>query len=261
MEPRRPRNQLSAAGFCPGTSRRLWLGIVIAWIAIAALPVTAATRAIIVVGLTADEEHAERLLRQAETAQRGFLARGIRHENISLLAPVKDAPVKRDAVLSALRGIAAADNDETWIILLGHSAIGRGGQPAFQVSGPRLTADDLATALGRLPGKKFVVIATANCGGFLPPLLALPQVEAVAATADKGEINEPRFAEAWTEILLAQPQADFATLVSETVRTVGQLYAKKSLALAEHAQLIDRATGKIIDTAASRAEPPATTPP
>lgn len=226
-----------------------------------ALPVTAATRALIVVGLGADEAHAVRLLEQAETAQRGFLARGLRPGDIRLLAPVQDAPVKRDAVLSALRGTDAAANDETWIILLGHSALGRGGQPAFQVSGPRLTADDLATALGRLPGKKFVVIATANSGGFLPPLLALAQVEAVAATADKGEINEPRFAEAWTVALLAQPQAEFATLAAEAVRTVGQIYAKKSLALAEHAQLIDRATGKIIDAPASRAEPPATTPP
>lgn len=240
-------DQLPTTGIYPVTLRRLWLGVMIAWMGTVTVPTVAATRAIIVVGLATDDEQADRLAGQAEAAQRGFLARGIGSADIRLLVPVKGVPVKRDAVLAALRATGAVPDDETWVLLLGHSAVGRGGQPAFQVSGPRLTADDLATALGQLPGKKFVVIATANSGGFLPPLLAVPQVEAVAATTDSGEINEPRFGDAWTETLLAQPRAEFAALVTEAVRTVGQRYTQNSLAVAEHAQLIDRVAGKIVD--------------
>ena len=261
MEPRHPNAQLTPLEF--GLAR-LWpfrLVIIVAWIVALGLPAIAATRAIIVVGLATDEKQADRFRGQAEAAQRGFLARGLPAAGIKLLVPARDTLVRRDAVLAALHLTGAEVSDETWILLLGHSALGRAGQPAFQVSGPRLTADDLATALGQLPGKKFVVIATANSGGFLAPLLVVPQVEAVAATADTGEINEPRFAEAWTDALIAQPRAEFTTLAAEAVRTVGRRYAQKSLALAEHAQLIDRAAGKIVDVPVSRAESPAATPP
>src|SRR5690606_9177766 len=140
----------------------------------------------------------------------------------------------------------AGADDETWLVLLG-SATTRSGEPSFQVSGPRLSATDLASAVNALPGRKFVVVATTASGGFLPPLLALPEVEAVAATATSGEINEPRFAQAWAEALVATPQAAFAELATTAAVQVQAFYESHSLAQPEFARLIHRASSRILD--------------
>jgi transglutaminase-like putative cysteine protease len=216
----------------------------------------AAPRAIIVVGLAAGETQAERLQSHAQTLREGFLARGLPASAITVLGASGER-VRRDAVLAALKSSSA--DDETWLVLLGTSAA-RGGEPSFQVSGPRLSATDLTTAVKALPSPTFVVVATPASGGFLPPLLALPGVEAVAATADSGEINEPRFAEAWAESLVATPKASFAELADSAAKRVDTFYASESLAQGEHARLIDRTTGRIIEAPFSKSADPAAIP-
>jgi transglutaminase-like putative cysteine protease len=217
----------------------------------------AAPRAVIVVGLAAGETQSTRLQAHAETLREGFLARGLPASAITVLGASGDR-VRRDAVLAALSP-ASPGIDETWLVLLGTSAA-RGGEPSFQVSGPRLSATDLTAAVKALPGRAFVVVATPASGGFLPPLLALPGVEAVAATADSGEINEPRFAEAWAESLVATPQASFAELADSAAKRVDTFYTSQSLAQGEHARLIDRASGRIIEAPFSKAADPAPSP-
>jgi transglutaminase-like putative cysteine protease len=212
----------------------------------------AAPRAIIVTGISANETQAARLAAIAATARQGLLARGFADASILTLAPVPGAPLRRDAVLAALA--PAADASETWLVLLGTSAPARDGQPAFQLSGPRLTATDLASAVAALPGKKFVVVATSASGGFLPSLLALPDVEAVAATAENGEINEPRFAEFWAEALVGRPDAPFPALAAEAATRVAAFYTSQSLAQGENARLIDRAANRIIPALDASAE-------
>lgn len=214
-----------------------------------------APRAVIVVGLAAGETQAERLQSHAKTLREGFLARGLPPSAITVLGTSGER-LRRDAVLAALK---PSDDDETWLVLLGTSAA-RGGEPSFQVSGPRLTATDLTTAVKALPGRTFVVIATPASGGYLPPLLALPGVDAVAATADSGEINEPRFAEAWAESLVATPKASFTELADSAAKRVETFYESSSLAQGEHARLIDRTAGRIIEAPFSKAAAPAPTP-
>lgn len=222
-------------------------------------PASAASRAVIVVGLSAGETQAERLQAHAKTLREGFLARGFAPSAITVLGTSGER-LRRDAVLAALKPPAqAAADDETWIILLGTSA-SRGGELSFQVAGPRVTATDLTTSVKALPGHAFVVIATPASGGFLPPLLALPGVEAVAATADSGEINETRFADAWAESLVATPKAAFAELADSAAKRVESFYETSSLAQGEHARLIDRAAGRIIEAPFSKAAAPAVTP-
>ncbi|TSJ76731.1 DUF3857 domain-containing protein [Rariglobus hedericola] len=223
------------------------------------MPVFAAPRAVIVVGLAAGETQAERLQTHAKTLREGFIARGFTPSAVTVLGTSGER-LRRDAVLAALKPDApsAADN-ETWIVLLGTS-VARGGELSFQVSGPRLTAADLTTTVKALSGRTFVVIATPASGGFLPPLLALPNVEAVAATADSGEINETRFADAWAESLVATPKASFAELADSAAKRVETYYTSSSLAQGEHARLIDRTAGRIIEAPFSKAAAPAPTP-
>ena len=232
-------------------------------------PAAAAPRAVIVVGLAASDAQAARLQRHAHALREGFVSRGVLADAITVLG-ANGERVRRDAVLAALqppvipRASAAADNAdaETWIVLLGTASTraaagGAGREPSFQISGPRLTATDLAAAVKALPGRRFVVVATSASGGFLPPLLALPGVEAVAATADSGEVNEPRFAEAWAEALLANPRATFAELATAAAARVAAFYETASLAQGEHARLIDRAGNRILEAPFSSV-PPAT---
>lgn len=222
----------------------------------------AAPRAVIVIGLTAGETQAERLKTQVETLREGFRARGFAPGTITVLGASGER-VRRDAILNALNppgaNTASAADDETWVVLLG-SASDRGGAPSFQIAGPRLTAADLATAVKAMPGRKLVVVGTTASGGFLPPLLALPGVEAVAATADSGEINEPRFAGAWAESLVATPRATFAELADSAAKRVEAFYESSSLAQGEHARLIDRAARRIIEAPFSKSTAPAAAP-
>ena len=68
------------------------------------------------------------------------------------------------------RWTCSAD-DEFWLVLYGHGGRSQGGAPAFQVSGPRLTAPDLKTALDAIPARQqYVFIGTSNSGAFLPVL-------------------------------------------------------------------------------------------
>ncbi|HSI09981.1 MAG TPA: DUF3857 domain-containing protein, partial [Rariglobus sp.] len=225
-----------------------------------AVPAFAAPRAVIIVGLAAGETQAERLQSHAKTLREGLLARGLPASAITVLGTTSGERLRRETVLTALKPAAQSPaDDETWIILLGTSAA-RGGEPSFQVSGPRLTATDLTTAVKALPGRTFIVIATPASGGFLPPLLALPNVEAVAATADSGEINETRFAEAWAESLVATPKAAFAELADSAAKRVETFYESSSLAQGEHARLIDRVAGRIIEAPFSKTAAPAPTP-
>jgi hypothetical protein len=210
-------------------------------------------RAIIVVGLTAEATQAARMETHVQTLRTGFLARGISANAITVLGGARSR-IRRDDILAALTpsldsvsqpSATETPNDETWVVLLG-SANTRNGEPSFQISGPRLTASDFAAAVKALPGRKYMVVATSASGGFLPPLLALSDVEGVSATAESGEVNEPRFAEAWAESLVAMPKATFTELAVAAVARVNAFYESNALAQGEHARLIDRATGQII---------------
>ena len=225
------------------SSRRGLVFVCLAYAAslIAPASLVAANRALIVVGLTTSDTQAGRLLDAAESIQASLLKRGFDPSAVLLYTPEAGRPLRRDRVLAALApSPTASASDETWIVLLGSAAPDRSGQPAFQITGPRLTAADLATAVASLPGKKFIVVATSASGGFLPPLLALPEVEAVAATRDTGQISEPRFAPFWAEALAAQPSAPFATLAAEAAKRVADYYQENSFAQSETARLIDR---------------------
>lgn len=202
--------------------------------------------AIVVTGLTTDEEQARRFQRDARSVRDGLVARGIPADAVMLVPADQGTVVRRDTILAAMRAVKPT-LDETWLILLGNAAPGRDDMPMFQVSGPRLSADDLATAVRALPGKKFVVLAMPRSGAFLPALLPLNKVEAVAATAGVGEINEPRFARLWIAALAESPEAAFRDLAIDAAGRVGKYYRDHQLGQGEHAQIIDHAAGKVVD--------------
>jgi transglutaminase-like putative cysteine protease len=205
-------------------------------------------RAHVFIGLTANETQAARLLDTARAIERGLAARGIPPSAITLRVHSPDAPLRREHILAALSPPPGASaGDDTWLVLLGTAAPDRAGRPAFQVAGPRLSAGDLASVLATLPGRKHVAVLSSSSGGFLPPLLALPEVEAVAATTESGQVGEPRFAAFWADALAATPQAPFAEIAASAADRVDTYYAEHSIAQGETARLLDRASGRILE--------------
>ena len=197
------------------------------------------------IGLTSGETQAARLHTQAENLRQGFIARGFPAESIQLLSAKNGAPLRRETVLDALTAFPSS-TAESWITLLGTVAPSRDSTAAFQVTGPRLSANDFAAAVAGVPGHKFVVVATAGGGGFLPALLKIPALEATSATAADGEVSEPRFTAHFADALTAKPHASFSDLAIETTRRVNAFYKQNKIAQSEHPHRIDRATQKIV---------------
>lgn len=204
----------------------------------------AESEALIVVGLTGDEKdetHFRELGTKAEEllAKRGLTTR--------LLAPSANGQVKKDQVLKAIAEASARVNarDEFWLVLLGHGGISKGSEPAFQVSGPRLTASELAAALEAVRGDSKVFLGMDRSGAFLP-FLDLPRAEVLTATAETGQINLPRFPEMFLRALAAKPAGSLAELGARASEWVNEAYAGQGLALTETARLRDPKSGQIL---------------
>jgi len=201
------------------------------------LSVHAASTALIVVGLTANETDAALWQRLAGQARTGLAARGLAPENITLIAATGNEAVTRDNVLAAMakiRANAGAD-DASWILFLGHSAPGRDGQPAFQVRGPRLTAADMADGLAGFAGPTYVLFGTEQSSDYLSALKSLPHCTAIAAS--NGPML-PRFPEFWIDALNANPKATFAELATTAADRVVAYYNEQKLAQSENASLL-----------------------
>jgi transglutaminase-like putative cysteine protease len=206
----------------------------------------AAGEAVIVIGLTGSETDGDTFSKLASQTQTLLVQRGIEHPQI--LQTSGSARLTRDAILAGIRDAAGRvkANDEFWLVLFGHAGVAASGSPAFQVSGPRVTADDLRDALRSISAKKFVFVGTENSGAFLP-LIAQPDCVALAATAESGEVNQPRFPEQWVEAFAENPKASFAAIAARASELVEKQYGELAVAQGEHARLADPASQKILE--------------
>ena len=200
--------------------------------------------ALIVAGLSGTTANAEEFQRLSEETNRLLAERGIPAERIQILG----GKITRDTILQNLRAAATASTagDEFWLVLYGHGGKAQGGVPAFQVSGPRLTATDLKAALDAIPARQFVFIGTSDSGAFLPPLQN-PRRATLSATKEDGESDQPRFPAAWVNAFAENPKASFPTIAARAAAQVEQEYVKSSLAVIEHSRLADPTTGRILE--------------
>jgi hypothetical protein len=209
--------------------------------AVAAIPKDTGPAALVVAGLMPAGAPEDVGTLAAET-RRALLARGLAETRVVLLA----GQVTRDRILEQLRTLEQTGGDEFWLVLLGHSGRTQSGGPAFQVSGTRLTAEDLKSALDRIPGRQFVFIGTGGSGGYLP-LLQSPRRTVLSATRATGEPDQPRYLSAWVRAFTAAPDAPFVALAGRAAAAVDAFYTQENMGQSEHAQLTDPATGEIMD--------------
>lgn len=222
------------------------VGASVAWISLVCVallpaPSIAASRALVVSGLSGSSANSEEFARLSVETKRLLVERGIPLENITLLGD----KVGRADILKALADAKAAD-DEFWLVLYGHSARSQGGVPAFQVSGPRLTANDLKSSLDAIPARQFILIGTNDSGSFLP-ILQSSRRSVVSATKMEAESEQPRFPAAWIAAFAENPKAAFPWIAARASQLVSDGYKNASLAQIEHARLADPVTGTILE--------------
>jgi len=205
------------------------------------VPLPSGPAALIVVGLTSADAP-EKVDSLAEATRRGLIQRGFPGDHVEILS----GNVNRKRILQRLHDYAGSVRDEFWLVLLGHSARAAGGVPAFQVSGVRVTATDLKGALDAIPGRQFVFIGTGDSGGFLP-VLRDARRSVLSATRAEGEPDQPRFLSAWVTEFAKDSKASFAEIAARAAAAVDAEYLNSNMAQAEHAQLADPASGRILD--------------
>jgi len=206
------------------------------------ITVHAASSALIVTGLAASPEDTDEFQRLAGETKRLLVERGFPQENITTLS----GRVSREAVLQALQAAKpSAKDDEFWLVLYGHSAT-VSDEPAFQISGPRLTASDLKTALEAIPARQYVFIGTNASGSFLTPLQSANR-NVLTATKGQDEDDQPRFPDEWIEAFGENPKASFARIAARAAALTEDQYKTNSLAQTEHARLADATTGTILE--------------
>lgn len=202
----------------------------------------AESRALIVLGTSADEQDAATLTRLASKTEASLLDRGLIKSNITVLS----GAVTRELILKTVGELSPkmTATDDLWVVLYGHGGQSQKGQPSFQNRGPRMTAEDLNTALNSVPGHQYIFIGIDRSGGFLP-YLKKAECQALSATDSAGEISEPRFPEVWVQAFSENPKASFSEIAARAAVLVTAEYKKLGLVQGEHARMLDGGTGQI----------------
>jgi RNA polymerase sigma factor (sigma-70 family) len=216
------------------------------------VPITPGPSALIIVGLIASDAP-EQIASLAADTKKNLVARGFDADHVEILS----GKVTREQILQKLHALAGSVRGEFWLVLLGQTGRAQAGGPAFQVSGPRLTAADLKPALDAIPGQQFIFIGTGNAGGFLPSLLSERRT-VLSATMESGEPDQPRFLPDWVKQFAATPRAPFADIAARASADVSEYCKQSNIAQSEHAQLADPVSGKILNAPFGVNVPPAT---
>lgn len=220
--------------------------------------------ALIVQGIAGDESDAQRLQKLVQRTVQLLPQRGVSAAQIVVLPPKAEGKVTREEILARINAIAGKlkASDEFWLVLYGHSGRSGAGLPSFQLSGPRLTAEDLQKVLQPLLVPQIVFIATENSGAFLP-FLRHANCQALSATAEAGEVNTPRFPEHWLDAMQENPRAPFAVLAAQAAARVEAECQQRGIGQGEHARLWLPAAQQILsppfgvtDLAAARGKGP-----
>jgi hypothetical protein len=132
-------------------------------------PLLAKQDALVIMGTTGSPSVTTDLTAAAKDIHDGLIQRGFAPDAVEILkAQTPDDKVTVDRILESLKKRQTlAATDEFWVILLGFSGRSEEGAPAFQVSGPRLTAANLKTALDSIPARQFVLVGTSDSGSFV----------------------------------------------------------------------------------------------
>ncbi|MBT64148.1 MAG: hypothetical protein CML13_13150 [Puniceicoccaceae bacterium] len=209
--------------------------------------VAGASSAVIVTGMVGNEQADVKYAEMVVQARQALQARGIESDQIETLGGTSNKTADRETILKTIASLSAGltETDEFWLILLGHSGLGRRDVPEFQIRGPRLSAVDLAEVLEAIRAKQVIFIGTARSGAYIP-YLAHGNRDVLTATTEAGELNVPRFPEFFITALAEAPSDSLHQLAATAAQRLRSYLESVSLAQGEHARLYDAVRGEIL---------------
>lgn len=156
--------------------------------------------------------------------------------------------IDRTCLLTALAAEVSRPAGELWIVFLGHGTFD-GRSAKFNLRGPDISADELATAL-KPCRRPLVVIQCASASGPFLPALSAPGRVIITATRSGYEVNAARFG-GFMAHAIADPAADLdkdgQTSLLEAFllasRQTADFYKEQGRLMTEHALLDDNGDG------------------
>jgi hypothetical protein len=215
---------------------------------------------VIVTGIPGEPRFAESFHTQAITLAQALVQQhGVPREQVTILAadPARDpswitAKATKAEVSKALArvGLAASPDDRVMLVLIGHGS-GSGATSRINISGPDLTAAELARELAPLAPRTIAVVNAASAGGDFAKVLAGENRIVITATASSQERNETIFAEHFVAAFAgdaADADKDDRISLLEAYRyaqrEVVRVYERDNRLLTEHARLEDDGDGR-----------------
>jgi hypothetical protein len=215
---------------------------------------------VIVTGIPGEPRFAESFHTQAITLAQALVRQhGVPREQVTILAadPARDpswiiAKATKAEVSKALArvGLAASPDDRVMLVLIGHGS-GSGAASRINISGPDLTAAELARELAPLAPRTIAVVNAASAGGDFAKVLAGENRIVITATASSQERNETIFAEHFVAAFAgdaADADKDDRISLLEAYRyaqrEVVRVYERDNRLLTEHARLEDDGDGR-----------------
>jgi len=218
--------------------------LLLALVATPAVVCAQSTHLLIVVGLAGDPEHGELFKKWGMTlADTATQKLGVAKDHVTLLT---DAAATRDGVVKAFGALAAAEADDTVVIVLfGHGTYAN-KTAKFNLTGPDMTPQDFEPLLARLKSKRVVFVNTASASAPFVEALSGPGRVVVAATRTGGEMFATLFGGPFVEAFSndsADSDHDGKISILEAFdyarKTVAASYQREGLLPTEHAILDD----------------------
>jgi hypothetical protein len=226
----------------------------------AAAQAPAQTHVLIVTGIPGEPRFAKAFSTQARTLAQALVQRhGVPRENVNVLVSdasadptlVAGKATKAEIAKAIARiGLAAKPDDRVAIVLIGHGS-GTGPDSRINISGPDLTAAELARELAALGSRPVAVINAASASGDFARVLAGANRIIITATASSQERNETIFGEHFVAAFAgdgADADRDGRISLLEAYRyaqrEVQRVYERDNRLLTEHARLEDDGDGR-----------------
>jgi hypothetical protein len=215
---------------------------------------------LIVTGIPGEPRFAEAFHTQARTLAQALVQRhGVARDRVTILAadPARDpawisGKATKGEITKAIAriGLAAAPDDPILIVLLGHGS-GSGADSRINISGPDLSAGELARELAPLGKRTVAVVNAASASGDFIKTLAGDNRIIITSTASSQERNETIFGEHFVAAFAgdgADADKDGRVSLLEAYRyaqrETQRVYERDNRLLSEHARLEDDGDGR-----------------
>ncbi len=201
---------------------------------------------LIVVGAEGEAQYGERFLTAATNWQNAALAGSAR---VIIVGGNPGSTNELTEIHTILEREPKQSDDELWIVLIGHGTFD-GKEAKFNLRGPDLSVNDLATTLRPFERPLILVNTASASGSFIQSLSGTNRI-VVTATRSGNEQNYARFGE-FMALAVSDPAADLdkdgQTSLLEAFlsasRKASEFYAAEGRLATEHALLDDNGDGR-----------------